>query len=250
LRYFLKISYRGTNYHGWQKQHNALGIQTVVENALQKVLGHDTDLSGSGRTDTGVHALQQYAHFDTDTALSPGECRHQLNAVLPKDIAVLEVLPVRDQAHARFDAVCRSYEYHIHQFKNPFLIDQSYFLRIPLNLERMNQAAALLADSQEKDYACFSKSGGSQQHTLCQIHIAQWYVHGSQQLIFNISANRFLRNMVRAIVGTLIEVGSGRISLQHFSNILDSQDRRQAGRSVPAQGLYLSEVAYPSEIFR
>lgn len=250
MRYFLKISYRGTNYHGWQKQHNALGIQTVVENALRKVLRHEAELFGSGRTDTGVHALQQYAHFDTDTALSPGDCRHRLNAVLPQDIAILEVLPVRDQAHARFDALRRSYEYHIHQFKNPFLTDQSYFLRIPLNLVRMNEAAALLADFRERDYACFSKSGGGQQHTLCQVHVAQWYVHSPQRLVFNISANRFLRNMVRAIVGTLIEVGTGRISLQHFRDILESQDRRQAGRSVPAQGLYLSGVAYPSEIFR
>lgn len=250
MRYFLEISYQGSQYHGWQKQENALGIQTVIEDALSKILRQPTGISGSGRTDTGVHARQQFAHFDTDHPLSPTNCRRRLNAILPADIAILSVREVSAQAHARFDALSRSYEYHIHQAKNPFLIGQSYLFTVPLKVARMNEAAARIADSRERDYACFSKSGGGQENDLCRISSAHWQVHTPQRLVFRISANRFLRNMVRAIVGTLLEVGTGRISIPHFQAILDSRDRRQAGRSVPAQGLYLSEVKYPPEIFR
>lgn len=250
MRYFLEISYRGSRYHGWQKQHNALGVQTVIEEALEKILRQPAEISGSGRTDTGVHALQQFAHFDAAQALSPGDCQRRLNAVLPEDIAILSVREVSEQAHARFDALSRSYEYHVHQVKNPFMIGQSYFFSVTLNVEVMNEASALIADGRERDYACFCKSGGGQDNDLCRIFSADWQVQDRQRLVFHISANRFLRNMVRAIVGTLLEVGTGRITIQRFREILDSRDRSQAGRSVPAQGLYLSEVTYPQEIFR
>ena len=249
MRYFLEISYRGSRYHGWQKQHNALGIQTVIEDALQKILRQPTEISGSGRTDTGVHARQQFAHFDTIQPIAPSDCRLRLNAVLPEDIAILSVREVSAQAHTRFDALSRSYEYHLHQIKNPFLIGQSYLFTVPLNVDKMNEAAALIADGQERDYACFSKSGGGQENNLCRISSAQWQINTPHRLVFYISANRFLRNMVRAIVGTLLEVGTGRITIERFYEILASRDRRQAGRSVPAQGLYLSEVVYPPEIF-
>ncbi len=249
MRFFLEISYQGSQYHGWQKQHNAQGIQTVIEEALQKLLRQPVQVSGSGRTDTGVHACQQWAHFDAVLALVPENFLHRMNALLPRDIAVQSLWQVRETAHARFDAVCRSYEYHIHQEKSPFLNNLSYFFAITLDLERMNTCADSIADGVERDYRCFSKSGSSQDHHLCRIFSANWERTKNGRLIFRISANRFLRNMVRAIVGTLLEVGSGRMDHSDFEQILAGRDRRKAGRSVPAEGLYLCEVRYPQEIF-
>jgi tRNA pseudouridine38-40 synthase len=249
LRYFLEIRYRGTLYHGWQIQQNALSVQEVIEEALHKVIPGNSGLSGSGRTDTGVHALQQFAHFDTDQKLNTLQLQHQLNAMLPHDIAVQAIIPVKGDAHARFDARIRAYQYHIHQQKDPFLLDQSYFFKPALHLENMNEAASLLADGKDRDYACFSKAGGGQESTLCRVYTACWQQTDQHRLVFHISANRFLRNMVRAIVGTLIEVGTGKISRERFVQILQSNNRQQAGRSVPAEGLYLSRVEYPRDIF-
>lgn len=249
MRYFLEISYQGSRYHGWQKQQNALGVQSVIDEALQKLTRQPIQVVGSGRTDTGVHAYQQWAHFDAALPLDPKGLLHRMNALLPHDIAVQSLWQVQKTAHARFDAVCRSYEYHIHQQKDPFFNNLSYFYAKPLDLERMNDCADSIADGVERDYSCFSKSGSGQEHHLCRIFSAKWERTKNGRLVFRISANRFLRNMVRAIVGTLLEVSSGRVGHSDFEQILESKDRRKAGRSVPAQGLYLHEVRYPEEIF-
>lgn len=248
FRYFLVVSYHGARYHGWQKQVNAVGVQNVIEDTISQLLNTPTNISGSGRTDTGVHALKQYAHFDKDEPIDIRQLTHQLNALLPPDIAVLDILEVRNEAHARFDAVSRSYHYSIHQIKNPFVNDKSYFFTPAMDIQLMNNVAALVADGKERDYACFSKSGGGQFSSLCQITNAKWVIEDST-FLFHISANRFLRNMVRALVGTMIEVGTSRISQSEFVKILESKDRSRAGKSVPAHGLFLSDVAYPADIF-
>ena len=249
MRYFLKLSYKGPQYHGWQIQANALSVQAIFNETLSQVLREDISRSGSGRTDTGVHALQQYAHFDTTQALHLQDHLHKFNALLPHDISIQAILPVREDAHSRFDAYQRSYEYHIHQRKDPFLHEFSYHFRPELDLDSMNLAAAQLATDKERDYACFSKSRSSQETTLCKIAHAEWTRFDAFRIVFHISANRFLRNMVRAIVGTMLDIGTHRISLEDFEEILQSKDRKRAGRSVPAQGLYLSQVRYPDEIF-
>ena len=249
LRYFLEISYQGSRYHGWQKQQNALGIQSVVEDALQKLCRQPVEISGSGRTDTGVHAKQQWAHFEAELPFASNHLTHRLNAILPSDIAVSSLWEVQGNAHARFDAVLRSYEYHIHQQKSPFLEGLSYHFRVPLDLKSMNDCVGKIADGTERDYGCFSKAGGGQSNNLCRITSAAWEIKEDSGLLFRISANRFLRNMVRAIVGTLLDVGSGRMDAKGFERMLESSDRREAGRSVPAEGLYLSKIIYPPEIF-
>lgn len=249
LRYFLKINYQGTQYHGWQIQKNARSVQAILNHSLSQILGEEISLSGSGRTDTGVHALQQYAHFDTTCPLHLQEHMHKFNALLPHDISIQAILPVKDNAHSRFDAYQRSYQYHIHARKDPFLHAFSYYFRPDLDLNSMNLAASRLASGKERDYACFSKSRSSQETSLCRIEHAEWLRINEFRVVFHITANRFLRNMVRAIVGTLLDIGTHKISLTDFEEILESKDRRKAGRSVPAQGLYLSEVRYPEEIF-
>ncbi|WPP49428.1 tRNA pseudouridine(38-40) synthase TruA [Catalinimonas niigatensis] len=249
MRYFIKIKYKGTQYHGWQIQANATSIQAVLSLALSQILREDISLSGSGRTDTGVHALQQYAHFDTTRTLNLQEHMHKFNALLPHDISIQEILPVKDEAHSRFDAYQRSYQYHIHQHKDPFLHEFSYLFRPELDLDRMNLSATWLVTGKERDYACFSKSRSSQETSLCRIDHAEWVRIDPYRLVFHITANRFLRNMVRAIVGTMLDIGTHKMSHGGFEAILHSKDRKKAGRSVPAQGLYLSQVNYPGEIF-
>ncbi|MDF9795152.1 tRNA pseudouridine38-40 synthase [Catalinimonas alkaloidigena] len=249
MRYFLQISYKGSRYHGWQIQKNAKSIQAIINDTLSKILGEEISITGSGRTDTGVHAVQQYAHFDTSKKLIPEESQYRFNALLPHDISIQAVLPVTDNAHSRFDAHQRNYQYHIHQVKSPFLYGFSYYFRPRLDLEKMNIAAAQLATGEEQDYECFSKSRSSQQNYLCKIEQAEWQKKDHSRIVFYISANRFLRNMVRAIVGTMLDIGTHKISLNDFEKILQSKDRKRAGRSVPAEGLYLSQVSYPPEIF-
>lgn len=248
MRYFLDLAYKGTHYSGWQVQANALSVQQKLQEALTTLLQQPIILTGSGRTDAGVHAKQQFAHFDSTRVL--GE-RHlyALNALLPKDISVSRCLPVHPGAHARFDAVRRRYEYFIHRTKSPFLQDLSYFFHSPLDFERMNKAASLLETAQKRNYACFAKSGHRGATYDCQIFRAHWHVIEENRWVFNIQANRFLRGMVRAIVGTLLDVGTGKISVENFAKIIDAQDRTLAGRSVDACGLYLSEVTYPATIF-
>lgn len=245
-RYFIEIAFDGRAYHGWQVQPNAQTVQQVLDQVLSTLLRQPIHTVGCGRTDTGVHATQLYAHFDIDRALAPADTHkflYQVNSLLPHDIAAKRLIAVASDAHARFDATKRSYEYHLHFHKDPFLHGRSWLLRDMPDVTAMNAAAAILL--QYEDFACFSKSR-TQVHThICHITHAEWHWANDNQLVFHISANRFLRNMVRAIVGTLLEIGRGEQAPEHMHTVIRSGDRSVAGASVPADGLYLTEVAYP-----
>lgn len=249
-RYFIELAFNGSAYHGWQIQKNAVSVQEVLNKALTTLLRQDIATIGCGRTDTGVHATQLYAHFDSNTDIGDliptlskrdGDI-YRINALLPRDIAVKRIIPVTTDAHARFDATLRSYEYHVHFDKNPFLDGFSWLLRDELLIEQMNQAAKILF--QYHDFSCFSKSNTQTVTNNCVISRAEW-VKSTNGLIFHISADRFLRNMVRAIVGTLIRVGREEIKPEEMHRIIESKNRSQAGTSVPAYGLYLTEIIYP-----
>lgn len=240
-RYFLELSYHGGAYHGWQVQENALSVQQVLNEALETLLRHPVETIGCGRTDTGVHATQHFAHLDTDVVLNE-RFLHSLNALLPWDIAVKRFIPVAADAHARFDATLRSYEYHIHFKKDPFRSNLSWYMRDKPAIELMNQSAEMLKEY--TDFSCFSKSNTQTFTNNCKITRALWQEteHG---LVFHISADRFLRNMVRAIVGTLVDIGNGNMPPEAIRQIIESKNRSNAGASVPACGLYLTEVQYP-----
>lgn len=240
-RYFLELSYHGGAYHGWQVQENALSVQQVLNEALETLLRHPVETIGCGRTDTGVHATQHFAHLDTDVALNE-RFLHSLNALLPWDIAVKRFIPVAAEAHARFDASLRSYEYHIHFKKDPFRSNLSWFMRDKPAIDLMNESAEMLKEY--TDFSCFSKSNTQTFTNNCKITRALWQEteHG---LVFHISADRFLRNMVRAIVGTLVDIGNGNMPPEAIRQIIESKNRSNAGASVPACGLYLTEVQYP-----
>ncbi|MEX1239585.1 MAG: tRNA pseudouridine(38-40) synthase TruA [Cyclobacteriaceae bacterium] len=246
MRYFFEIAYHGGHYHGWQSQHNAIGVQTVVENVMSKILRTAVEIVGSGRTDTGVHCEQQFFHTDLSVDFESGQLLLNLNSFLPGDIAIKSIRSVRSDASARYDAVERTYRYEITRVKNPFLQGLSWHYFKVLKIENMNKAAALLLG--EHDFECFSKVKTDVNHFLCDVKKAGWVEKGDR-LIFTISANRFLRGMVRAIVGTLLEVGTGKITQKEFVAILQSRDRKRAGANVPAQGLYLEKVKYPTRIF-
>lgn len=245
LRYFIELAYDGKYFHGWQIQPNAASVQAEVENALSVLLNQELSIVGAGRTDAGVHAKQLYAHFDIEEPIDEEQLAYKLNRFLPSSIAVKRIFNVHDEAHARFDAISRTYEYVISMAKNPFLAAYSYYMARPLSVEKMNQAAAYLI--KEADFQCFSKSKTDVYTYFCTIEQAIWEKKGDK-LIFTIKANRFLRNMVRAIVGTLLEVGLGKIPPERIQEIIESKDRGKAGFSVPAQGLFLTEVAYPNRI--
>src|SRR5690554_8214051 len=219
-----------------------MSVQEVLTNAMNLLFRDRFELVGAGRTDDGVHAKKMFAHFDTDKVFEPSSMVLKLNSFLPEDITVYRFFDVSNQAHARFDAVSRSYEYHIHTFKNSFLNDLSWYHFRPLNVEKMNQAAKILLEYE--DFECFSKAHTDVFTFNCTITKAYWE-QKDDRLIFYISANRFLRNMVRAIVGTLIYVGSGKITVEDVRKIIESKDRGKAGFSVPAHGLYLTRVVYP-----
>ena len=240
-RYFLEIKFRGTNYHGWQIQENAHSVQQEVNGALKTLLKLETLTTGCGRTDTGVHATQFYLHFDTDKIENENQFVYKLNAVLPWDIAAIRIIQVHPDAHARFDATSRTYEYKIVQTKEPFLKEFAHFEPVDFDLELMNEAANELFNYE--DFKSFSK-GESEFGTLCKISEAEWRKR-NELIDFRISANRFLRNMVRAIVGTLLEVGKKRITIEEFKKIIGSGERAEAGASVPGYGLYLKKVKYP-----
>jgi tRNA pseudouridine38-40 synthase len=242
-RLFLRISYDGTAYHGWQVQPNATTVQGVLDKALTTLLRENIESVGCGRTDTGVHARKFYLHFDLSSEFSdPQRLLHSLNGILPSDIAAHEFIAVDAQAHARFDATLRTYDYRVATSKDPFLVNRAWFHARPYDVDKMNAAAVLLLDHSE--YGCFCKGKLEEQTTQCTVSKAVWNVQDGE-LVFTISANRFLRNMVRAIVGTLLEVGEETISLDDFREILHSGNRSEAGRSVPAHGLYLMDVRYP-----
>ncbi len=246
MRYFLELSYNGTPYHGWQRQPNAISVQEVLEKALTTVLRRPTSIMGAGRTDTGVHARQLMAHFDISESIETAQLHYKLNAILPPEIAIYSVRLVQDEAHARFDATSRSYAYYVSLAKDPFSIKSAYYIKKEVDVQRMNEAAKLLLNY--TDFKCFSKSKTDVKTYHCTITEAEWQQQGAM-LVFRISANRFLRNMVRAIVGTLIEVGQGKLSPQDIIRIIESQDRGQAGYSVPAHGLYLTKITYPNSIY-
>ncbi len=242
MRYFIHLAYHGTAYHGWQIQPNATSVQETLNKAFSVLLQSEMNLMGAGRTDTGVHAREMYAHFDSDTTFDIPTLVHKLNSFLPKDIVIYDIIPVHDDAHTRFDATKRTYEYHIHQFKNPFLDELSWYFHQTLDINLMNQAAQILQNY--TDFECFSKVNTDVNTFDCTIFEAHWKRGENNQLVFTISANRFLRNMVRSIVGTLINVGLHKITLDDFTKIIESKSREKAGFSVPAHGLYLTKIEY------
>ncbi|MBX2957558.1 MAG: tRNA pseudouridine(38-40) synthase TruA [Cyclobacteriaceae bacterium] len=245
-RYFFEIAYNGTNYAGWQSQANATGVQAVVENALSKLLRTEIKIVGSGRTDTGVHCTQQFFHTDIEKPFKRQDLLHRLNSFLPRDIAIRSIQTVKPDASARYAAVERTYEYHITLIKDPMMTGLALHYFKPVNIQTMNKAAALLCG--EHDFECFSKVKTDVNHFLCTIKRASWKQDGAE-LVFTITANRFLRGMVRAIVGTLLDVGTGKISMNDFKSIINSKDRKKAGANVDPHGLYLVRVKYPKSIF-
>jgi tRNA pseudouridine38-40 synthase len=241
LRYFIKFSYNGTHYHGWQIQPNALSVQETLSKALSIVLNFDINLMGAGRTDTGVHAKEMFAHFDVEKLIDTQSSIHKLNSYLPKDIAIHDIILVHDDAHARFDAKKRTYEYHINTFKDVFLENLSWYYQKELDIHEMNHASKILL--QHTDFKCFSKVNTDVNTFNCKIFEAHWKKENNK-LIFTITADRFLRNMVRAIVGTLINVGLHKITTKDFNTIIENKNRNDAGFSVPAHGLYLTKIEY------
>jgi tRNA pseudouridine38-40 synthase len=241
LRYFIELSYKGTNYHGWQIQPDASSVQEEITKALATILQEKILLVGAGRTDAGVHASQMFAHVDTVKKLTD-DYVHKLNAILPNDIVIKSIKEVSDDTHARFDAVSRTYEYRILLGRDPFLLETTWQLHQKnLQIEKMNEAANLLF--KYEDFESFSKVKTDVNTFNCTIMKAVWTLE-DKHLIFHIKANRFLRNMVRAVVGTLLEVGLGKKTVEDFRKIIESKKRSEAGLSVPAKGLFLTEVCY------
>lgn len=245
-RYFFEIQYDGRSYHGWQSQKNAIGVQQIVEESLSTLLNTPLQIVGSGRTDTGVHCSQQFFHVDIEKAFDKQTLLSKLNSFLPRDIAIATIRQVKPDAHARYSAVSRAYEYRITRKKNPFLAGHALHYFKPVNIQTMNKAAALILGAH--DFQCFSKVKTDVNNFLCTIKKAHWVERGDE-LIFHVEANRFLRGMVRAIVGTLLEVGAGKISISDFKQIIKSKDRKKAGENVSPSGLFLTKVKYPASIF-
>ncbi len=244
-RFFIQIKYKGTNYHGWQIQPNANSVQAEINTALNTLLKENISVTGAGRTDTGVHAKDFYAHFDSFTDFDVDDICYKLNCILPSDISCSRVFKVSDDFHARFSATERTYEYWISLSKDPFLTDAAYYFHQKLDVNKMNKAAKLLI--QKTDFSCFSKSKTDTFTNDCDVKEAYWKEENNL-LIFTISADRFLRNMVRAIVGTLLEVGLSKIEVEEINNIIASKNRSDAGTSVPAHGLYLTKIKYPQYV--
>ena len=244
-RYFLKLSYKGTHFFGWQIQPNAISVQETIANALQKLnRGKSVKLTGCGRTDTGVHASEFFAHFNLNTELDEQTLTYKLNVMLPQDIAIQEVKKVPGDLHSRFSATERTYHYFIHDCKNPFLSDVSWMVKHPLDLDQMNTACSMLIN--HKNFKCFSKTITEISSFECDVTTAKWEITDSGYM-FTIKANRFLRNMVRAIVGTSVDIGLNKKSVADFQTILDSQERNMAGESAPAQGLFLAKITYGND---
>ncbi|WP_100615987.1 tRNA pseudouridine(38-40) synthase TruA [Confluentibacter citreus] len=245
MRYFIELSYNGKAYHGWQNQPKSISVQEVIEDSLSKLLSDTIAIVGAGRTDTGVHSSQMFAHFDTEIAFREDDLVFKLNSFLPKDIAVHTIFKVRDNAHARFDALSRTYLYRITFQKNVFTFDNTFYVKQDLDVDTMNEASKILF--QYKDFQCFSKSKTDVKTFDCDIMEAEWFFK-EDELHFVIKADRFLRNMVRAIVGTMINIGIGKLNMEDLHTIIISKNRSEAGFSVPAHALYLIEVAYPNNL--
>lgn len=249
-RYFIQLSYNGTAYHGWQIQENTFQtIQQVLNEMLSRLLNEPIFVTGCGRTDTGVHAKEYFAHFDStisDLQINQEKLLLKFNHALPPDIAIQKIIAVSEKANARYDAVSRTYQYVINRKKDPFQINKACFLYGTINLEEMNKATKILFEY--SDFSAFAKSNTQNLTNICKLYKAEWKEE-SELFIFTISADRFLRNMVRAIVGTLLDVGKGKISIEEFKMIIESKTRSKAGFSAHACGLYLTKVEYPSAIF-
>jgi tRNA pseudouridine38-40 synthase len=243
MRFFITLSYDGTRYHGWQVQPNGPSVQEKLQWALSTILRQDIQVTGAGRTDAGVHARMMVAHFDVETMdYELQDLMYKLNRLLPQDIALQKIEPVSDEMHARFSATSRTYHYYIHTVKDPFLRAYSCELHYPLDFQLMNEAAAILMEYE--DFGAFCKAHADVKTTLCHITAAQWHQTSLSSWYFEITANRFLRNMVRAVVGTLIDVGRGRLSLDDFRKVIEGKRRTEAGESMPANALFLEEVKY------
>ncbi len=247
-RYFIFLSYRGTAYYGWQLQPGRKTVQGVLSAALSTVLSRPTAVTGAGRTDTGVHASFFCAHFDAlrDDLWDDDKLLYSLNSLLPDDIAVSRIVKVRSDASARFDAFSRTYRYAISRAKDPFAADTSWLLHWPLDLKRLNEASAILL--RHSDFTSFSRLHGGNKTTICRVTKAVWHEEGGMT-VFTVSADRFLRNMVRAIVGTMIPVGRGKLAPEAIEEILKGRDRGLAGQSAPAHGLTLTAIEYPAGLF-
>jgi tRNA pseudouridine38-40 synthase len=241
-RYFLSLAYDGSKYHGWQIQPNATTVQEVLNDALSKITGNNMDTIGAGRTDTGVHARFFVVHFEVDELKFPtDQFIYKLNSILPFDISCFNLVEVEEDMHARFNALSRSYTYHIHQKKDPFKQEYSYFFPFDLDINLMNEACKIILN--HTDFTSFSKLHTDVKTNNCNVMHAKWIKSG-HSILFEIKADRFLRNMVRALVGTLIEVGQKKKSLEQFKAILDAKDRSNAGTSAPAKGLFLDDIFY------
>ncbi len=247
FRYFIYLSFDGTNYHGWQIQPNGASVQETLMKALSTFLRREIEVVGAGRTDAGVHARLMVAHFDFDTELDGEVVTDKLNRLLPPDIAVYGVRRVKPEAHARFDATSRTYKYYIHTRKDPFRRGYSWRIFQPLDFERMNEAAQTLFDY--TDFTSFSKLHTDVKTNNCRIMLARWEQAGDGEWVFTIRADRFLRNMVRAVVGTLVEVGRGKLTVDGFRRVIEEKNRCSAGTSVPGHALYLTDVSYPDDLF-
>lgn len=242
MRFFITLSFDGTNYHGWQIQPNSDSVQQRLQEALSTLLRQPIEVVGAGRTDTGVHARMMVAHFDWEELIDGKQLAYKLNKFLPQDIAVQEVRLVDEEKHARFSATSRTYHYFIHMRKDPFLQAYSWQVPFKLDFEKMNEAAKVLLEY--KDFTSFSKVNTDTKTNLCDVKEAFWEEIAPDRWRFTITANRFLRNMVRAIVGTLVEVGRGRLRLEDVRRIIEAKDRCSAGESVPAKGLFLVDIKY------
>lgn len=249
MRYRMDLSYSGADFCGWQIQPDAPSVQGTLENALGVLLKAEVPVTGAGRTDTGVNASAYVAHFDHSGPLDTEQLVYRLNAILPESVAVRSIERVPDEFHARFGAVRREYTYYLHRRKDPFLAGRSYYYAYPgLDFEKMNEAAALLVGT--KDFCCFEKKGADNKTSVCTIFEAAWHQVGDSSWCFRIAGDRFLRNMVRAIVGTLLEVGRGKRSVEGFSALLSSGTRCDAGESVPGYALFLSGVEYQEQFLQ
>lgn len=266
MRFFIYLAYNGANYHGWQNQPNAISVQEEIERALSTILRQPVAITGAGRTDAGVHARLMVAHFDYSLPLpetaewSADEARlwgaqltFKMNGFLPEAISIYKIVPVRADAHARFDATSRRYEYWVTTVKNPYAANLLTFTHFQLDYPLMNQAAALLLE--ETDFASFCKAHTDVKTTLCDVRKAYWeqrpcpFLPDVQCWVFTIEADRFLRNMVRAVVGTLYQVGRGLMTPAEMREVVRSKNRCAAGMSMPAEGLYLVDITYPESLF-
>ena len=250
MRYFIRFAYDGTAFHGSQRQPNGITVQQTMEQALAMIFREEVPLTFAGRTDAGVHARELYAHFDIpddNSKLLIQNSKFRLNGILPDSIAIFDIYPVTDDAHARFSATRRTYEYHIVDHKDPFLCQQATRVRPGLDFAAMNEAARLLIGKQ--DFASFCRTNTDVKTTICDLTRAEWKELGNGHAVFTIAADRFLRNMVRAVVGTLFEVGRGKITKEQFAQVITQHNRCAAGDSAPAEGLFLTHIEYPQDIF-